>query len=429
MTWLALLRLVLLFAFSFMNMHHFSVGAWLPPSTKFARVRGHFNYQPYQPYAVGPHHGSIPRKTERLRCRPSLNLAKGFEKQSSEKPPLPRIMNQSTEGEEDVNRIIINDNNTQNENGIYANPSLYDLAFGYRDFEEETDFLLARHMDLTQTPATRILEVAAGPARHAMAALHDDGDEDRNTSVQSVYCVDLSPNMAEFALENAGKWFLDPTTVARFHYQVDDMRNFQLDSETMVDSAWLLLGSLQHLTTNDDVIQCFQSIHKAVAPGGTLFLELPHPRETFSIVECTRNSWVIPLGLEADDDLSYAFDDEEDDSEGRNEMPLDDSSSGSKLKIIWGDDGDDFDPITQVRQFTVATELIGDAIGPEELSDLPRELVTRQVVPMRLFTAQEIDALARCTGWKVVAMYGALMEGVALDNEDTAFRLVCALQK
>ena len=56
-------------------------------------------------------------------------------------------------------------------------------------------------------------------------------------------------------------------------------------------------------------------------------------------------------------------------------------------------------------------------------------LLLRQVVPMRLFTVQEIDALARCAGWRVAAYYGALEEGVRIDDEEAAFRLVCALQK
>jgi hypothetical protein len=53
----------------------------------------------------------------------------------------------------------------------------------------------------------------------------------------------------------------------------------------------------------------------------------------------------------------------------------------------------------------------------------------REVVPMRLFTSQEIDALARCAGLEVVAMYGALSDEVPVDSEDEAFRLVCVMRK
>jgi hypothetical protein len=48
---------------------------------------------------------------------------------------------------------------------------------------------------------------------------------------------------------------------------------------------------------------------------------------------------------------------------------------------------------------------------------------------MRLYTAQEIDALARCAGFEVVAMYGALDAEVNVNDEDLAFRLVSVLRK
>ena len=162
------------------------------------------------------------------------------------------------------------------------------------------------------------------------------------------------------------------------------------------DSAWILLGSLQHLQTNDDVLSCFESAHEALKLGGTLIIELPHPRETFSMVECTKNGWEVPLEDETGKECG-------------------------ELRIVWGDETDTFDPITQVRQFTVSFDLTG--------TDEEDKQSVRQVVPMRLFTAQEIDALARCSGFEVVARYGALDKDVEVNDEDEAFRLVCALCK
>ena len=94
-------------------------------------------------------------------------------------------------------------------------------------------------------------------------------------------------------------------------------------SETF-DSAWILLGSLQHLQTNQDVISCFESACQALKQGGTLIVELPHPRETFSMVECTKNGWEVPL--EDENGMEYG-----------------------ELKVIWGDESDTFDAIRQVR--------------------------------------------------------------------------------
>ena len=116
------------------------------------------------------------------------------------------------------------------------------------------------------------------------------------------------------------------------------------------------------------------------------------------MVECTRNGWDVPL----------------EDENG---------AKSGELKIIWGDDDDDFDPIDQVRQFTVSMELNG-----EDSSKAPLQSV-REVVPMRHFTSQEIDLLARLSGFEVMALHGALQFDVDVTDDDQAFRLVCVLQK
>jgi hypothetical protein len=114
-------------------------------------------------------------------------------------------------------------------------------------------------------------------------------------------------------------------------------------------------------------------------------------------VECTRNGWEVPLEDE-------------------------DGNVSGELKIVWGDDNDDFDPIRQVRQFTVSMELKGK-------DDDGMLQSVEEVVPMRHFTSQEIDALARLSGFEVTSMHGALATGVSISDEDEAFRLVCVLQK
>mmetsp|Transcript_21364 Transcript_21364/g.38689 ORF Transcript_21364/g.38689 Transcript_21364/m.38689 type:complete len:187 (+) Transcript_21364:3-563(+) len=184
--------------------------------------------------------------------------------------------------------------------------------------------------------------------------------------------------------------------------------------------AWLLLGSMQHLLTNDDIIACLSSIHSVLKSGGTVVIELPHPRETFSMGECTRNGWTVPLVEDADDEEG-----------GEKEY--------GELNIVWGEEGDEFDPVTQVRQFTVGLELkvnnLEDIPKDEETSPLFLQMAedgrtsVREVVPMRLFTLQEIDALGRCAGFELVAKYGALIEGVSIEDEDEAFRMVCVLRK
>ena len=178
------------------------------------------------------------------------------------------------------------------------------------------------------------------------------------------------------------------------------MRDIQSIENESIDAAWILLGSMQHLTTNDDVISCFQSISKLLRKGGTLTLELPHPREIFSMVECTRNGWEVPLE--------------------------DESGEYGELKIVWGDDDDVFDPIRQVRDFTISMHLETTDKSMKDDADVQS---VKEVVPMRLFTTQEIDALGRIAGFEVKCLHGALSEEVDINSDDEAFRLVCNMRK
>lgn len=275
----------------------------------------------------------------------------------------------------------------QQDGRIYSMPALYDLAFGYRNFEHEVDFLLYAHEQFAGSPATSVLELAAGPARHSLGALLlDDG------SIRRATALDSSPEMVHYGKDLASHELGE--AIASFQYLEGDMRNFNLTQTH--DTAWILLGSLQHMTSNDDVLACFRNVHNALNQGGTLILELPHPRETFSMVECTRNGWEVPL----EDDAGDAY---------------------GELQIIWGDENDTFDPITQVRQFSVSMEI---------KSDLPVSGLksVNEIVPIRLFTSQEICALATFCDFEVVAMFGALDEEVSVNDEE-AFRLVCVLRK
>ena len=63
-----------------------------------------------------------------------------------------------------------------------------------------------------------------------------------------------------------------------------------------------------------------------------------------------------------------------------------------------------------------------------ENSDPDLQSVSK-VIPLRLFTTQEIDALAHIAGFKLASLHGALADGVDVNDEDLAFCLVSVLQK
>ena len=222
---------------------------------------------------------------------------------------------------------------------IYDAPTLYDAAFGFRDFEDEVDFLCAAHEKHGNTGGapSKILELAAGPARHAVEAA---------SRGMEATAVDLSEAMAAHGARIATE-----NDVA-LDYRVGDVREpLPFDN---VCSAWLLLGSVGHLLTNDDALRCFQNARKALADGGTLILELPHPRETFRVDGVSEDGWEVPF-------------------------------EGGDLRVRWGAEEDAFDPLTQVRQASVAFE-----------TDQGQSI--EDVVPTREYTLQELRLLSTAAG-------------------------------
>lgn len=108
-------------------------------------------------------------------------------------------------------------------------------------------------------------------------------------------------------------------------------------------------------------------------------------------------------------------------------MPLDDKTGDKhgQLDIIWGGEDDNFDPISQVRNFTASMELKNDLKDQK----LHGSQSVKEIVPSRQFASQEIQALASFSGFDVAAMFGALDNAVDVNDEEEAFRLVCVLRK
>ena len=49
--------------------------------------------------------------------------------------------------------------------GVYGEPELYDLAFSYRDFDAEVDFLLAAHARHGATGGARLMPASSASSR------------------------------------------------------------------------------------------------------------------------------------------------------------------------------------------------------------------------------------------------------------------------
>ncbi|WP_445681436.1 class I SAM-dependent methyltransferase [Radicibacter daui] len=255
---------------------------------------------------------------------------------------------------------------------IYTEARLYDIAFGYRDFDAEAALMLDWGQRFGPERPKRVLELAAGPGGHGIAFAR--------AGVEAI-CLDRSAEMKEYALARAAE------AGVTLDYRLGDMRRFTL--EKPVDLACLALDSVSHLLANDDAIACFKSVAAALVPGGLFILETPHPAETFGIGDMTLGAWK----QEADD---------------------------ASVLVEWGRPGDRFDPIAQVRYHSVAFSVR----RPGE-----KKRLIESIVPQRRYTAQELMLIGEIAGLKLVTHFGALDEEIGAQDHEEAFRLVTVLAR
>lgn len=256
---------------------------------------------------------------------------------------------------------------------LYAEPRIYDLAFGYRDIAAECDFVLGEVARLSGRPPAAVLELAAGPASHAI--------ECARRGLRAA-CLDRSAEMASYATAKAVR------AGVALDYRVGDMADFQPFGPP-ADAALLLLGSAAYLTDLDQALGCFASAARALAPGGVLMLELPHPRELFGGEAVTDDRWTVRDG-------------------------------GTRVDVRWGAADDSFDPVRQIARVTATLTV----------TEGSRKRVLTAAAAQRRFTVPELEAIARLSGvFSPAAWYGALDRRVPIDDPEEAFRLVALFQK
>jgi SAM-dependent methyltransferase len=257
---------------------------------------------------------------------------------------------------------------------VYAASRAYELAFSYRDFAAELDALLGWATDASSTDPRSALELAAGPADHALGLAARGLD---------VTALDLSARMCARATERAAERGLSLKVVEA------DMRAFNVGRA--FDLIITMVDSTTHLLTLDDMLGYLGCVARHLQPGGCLVMEMSHPRDVFGSSPITSSDWTM-------------------------------SSEGQQVRMQWGSpDGepDEFDPVSQITQTRVRIDYTAPNAPPFSATE---------TVPSRTWTACDVEAALRLSGeFDVLGQFGSF-NGLAMDAPD-AWRMITVLRK
>lgn len=250
---------------------------------------------------------------------------------------------------------------------IYDASRLYEKAFAFRDFNREVRFLLDAFMSRRQRPATSFLELAAGPARHAigLGALGLD-----------VAGLDLSASMRALALARAAERGVD------LSYVVGDMVSFKMDRR--FDLVANMLSSATYILKDEDFVAHLHCVADALEVDGMYVIELPHP-SALEGRSTVKDHWTVK------------------DAEG-------------ELDVSW---------CSEDWQGTTSRCIATMSFRPVE----GEPVVIREEARERIFRLEDVRAFAEATGrFEIEDVLGAVQEGVTLDAEK-AWRMVTILRK
>lgn len=253
---------------------------------------------------------------------------------------------------------------------LYRRAEIYDIAFEFRDFAAECEFMIRCHAEARGSAATSWLELAAGPGRHTLEMAR-----------RGLRCtaLDLSPEMVAYGIGLAASCGLT------IDHREGDMIEFAV--EEPVDLAATLLDSITYVLDAGMMTRHLHAVADALVDGGIYIVERSHPADLFGD-ERAGSEW---------------------------EMTRD----GVTVRVRWGSDDDPFDPVTQIIETSVRLE-VGDGDHSEVIEDRSRE---------RIYTATEFAALVTLNGrFHMVARYGAMDPAIDL-HHPRAWRDICVLQK
>lgn len=255
---------------------------------------------------------------------------------------------------------------------FYSKARYYDIAFNFKNVEEENTTVLGLFHAINGRKPLSFLDIAAGPAANAI--------EMAQRGIRS-YALDCSQEMVEYGKNQAQQ------KGQELEFIRGDMRDFHLPEK--VDLVAIFMDSLAYLHTNQDVIDHLRAVARNLTDNGIYILEMSHPRDVFSVGKSTENEWTV-------------------------------EQDGITVTMKWGDSRDQFDPIRQITNVTARLSY-KSAIESGEVVDQSSQ---------RCFTFNEISALVEASGcFELVKVVGSLKPNVEFSNSPECWRMVPVLKR
>jgi len=257
---------------------------------------------------------------------------------------------------------------------LYADPALYELAFSYRDVGAEVDALEAWYERRRGARPRRVLELAAGPAAHAIEFARRGA---------KVTALDASPTMGAYARRRA----------ADEHVAVDvveaDMVRFRLPRPRF-DLAVVLLDSASHILDLDAMVAHLRSVGSHLAPGGVYVMEMSHPADFLAGSATTQSRWRMTRG-------------------------------SRHVDVHFSSPPTAFDPATQIWNCRISVRV----------TEGGRRRVLRDRMALRRWTATELDAAARLAGnVELVERHGSFaVDGPFGARDPSEWRMISVLER
>jgi SAM-dependent methyltransferase len=158
---------------------------------------------------------------------------------------------------------------------------LYDLFYEAKDYESEAGFVHDCLHRFAEGPSRRIVDLACGTGRHAVA-LEKLGHE--------VVGVDHSPSMIEIARRRGA------SARASVRFELGDLTRLQIP-DAPFDAATCLFDSIGYVGSNEALGQAFRGIGELVRPGGLLVFEFWHAAAMLRAYDPVRvRRWETPEG-------------------------------------------------------------------------------------------------------------------------------------